>query len=321
MIDSQSPGGVRVDPLPRGGPAVSPGHRRVGPALVHEDQPLRVHAGEVLAEGPSLLPDLRAVLLGGRGTFFLRGSPSRDRAREMVARLHEEPRCRRHSSSVASGRSRMSSRSRSRSSGVSTAGWPPPWGLGSTEPVVRWSCNSRVTKETLTRNRCGDLAQGPVTAQDRIDDPLSEILGIGCHRSPPHRDLHSNGARIQVKGAVAIPRAPGPQPPRCWQSRSRLAPPIATLAGEDTLSRGLRTPPLPATHASVGDCWQNSRCRHLLLEEQHTSRDTFVSHADGHRTSLSLVPRQDQRILRPSVTSAEIDPRLETRRLRHDSGL
>jgi hypothetical protein len=40
--------------------------------------------------------------------------------------------------------------------------------------------------------------------------------------------------------------------------------PIATLAGEDTLSRGLRTPPLPATHASVGDCWQNSRCRHLL---------------------------------------------------------
>ena len=53
---------------------------------------------------------------------------------------------------------------------------------------------------------------------------------------------------------------------------------IATLAGEDTLSRGLRTPPLPATHASVGDCWQNSRCRHLLLEEQHTSRDTLVSH-------------------------------------------
>ena len=41
--------------------------------------------------------------------------------------------------------------------------------------------------------------------------------------------------------------------------------PIATLAGEDTLSRGLRTPPLPATHASVGDCWQNSRCRHLLI--------------------------------------------------------
>jgi hypothetical protein len=40
----------------------------------------------------------------------------------------------------------------------------------------------------------GDLADGPVTAQDRIDDPLSEIGGIGCHRSPPHRNLPSNGA-------------------------------------------------------------------------------------------------------------------------------
>jgi hypothetical protein len=55
--------------------------------------------------------------------------------------------------------------------------------------------------------------------------------------------------------------------------------PIATLASEDTLSRWLRTPSLPTTHAPVGDCWQNSRCRHLLvLEEQHISRDTLVSH-------------------------------------------
>jgi hypothetical protein len=40
--------------------------------------------------------------------------------------------------------------------------------------------------------------------------------------------------------------------------------PVAIPTDEDTLSRGLHTPPLPATHASVGDCWQNSRCRHLL---------------------------------------------------------
>src|SRR5262249_34611173 len=58
---------------------------------------------------------------------------------------------------------------------------------------------------------------------------------------------------------------------------------IAILTDEDPLSRGLRTPPLPATHASVGDCWQNSRCRHLLLEEPHISRDTLVSHADGQK--------------------------------------
>jgi hypothetical protein len=36
--------------------------------------------------------------------------------------------------------------------------------------------------------------------------------------------------------------------------------PVAILSDEDTLSRGLRTPPLPATRASVGYCWQNSRC-------------------------------------------------------------
>src|SRR3954465_11888610 len=59
----------------------------------------------------------------------------------------------------------------------------------------------------------------------------------------------------------------------------------AIISDEDTLSRGLRTPPLPATHASVGDCWQNSRCRHLLLEEQHTSRDTLVSHANGQKAT------------------------------------
>src|SRR3954463_3365443 len=69
--------------------------------------------------------------------------------------------------------------------------------------------------------------------------------------------------------------------------RISARPPTAPLAGEDPLSRGLRTPPLPATHASVGDCWQNSRCRHLLREEQHTSRDTLVSHADGQKPTVN----------------------------------
>jgi hypothetical protein len=35
--------------------------------------------------------------------------------------------------------------------------------------------------------------------------------------------------------------------------------PTAIPRDEVTLSRGLRTPPLPATHAPVGYCWQNSR--------------------------------------------------------------
>src|SRR5205814_9077200 len=37
-----------------------------------------------------------------------------------------------------------------------------------------------------------DLAQGALPALDRLEDPLSEILRIGGHRSPPHRDLLSN---------------------------------------------------------------------------------------------------------------------------------
>jgi hypothetical protein len=55
---------------------------------------------------------------------------------------------------------------------------------------------------------------------------------------------------------------------------------VAIPKDEDTLSRGLRTPPLPGTHASVGDCWQNSKCCHPLSKEQHSSRDTLVSHSD-----------------------------------------
>src|SRR5690349_20889311 len=34
----------------------------------------------------------------------------------------------------------------------------------------------------------------------------------------------------------------------------------ATLAGEVTLPRELRTPPLPEAHVPVGYCWQNNRC-------------------------------------------------------------
>jgi hypothetical protein len=71
---------------------------------------------------------------------------------------------------------------------------------------------------------------------------------------------------------------------RCW---SPTAPVLAvaasaralaaTLKGEDTLCRGLRTSPLPEKHASVADCWQNSRCCHLLSKEQHSFSDTLVS--------------------------------------------
>jgi len=67
--------------------------------------------------------------------------------------LHEAPTRGRHSSSVASGCLRINSRSRSRPSGPSVGGWPSPWGLGSSDRVLRYCSNSRVTKETLTRKQ------------------------------------------------------------------------------------------------------------------------------------------------------------------------
>src|SRR5207248_4758750 len=39
---------------------------------------------------------------------------------------------------------------------------------------------------------------------------------------------------------------------------------VAILTDEDTLSRGLGTPPLPEARSPVGYCWQNSRCRRPL---------------------------------------------------------
>jgi hypothetical protein len=41
---------------------------------------------------------------------------------------------------------------------------------------------------------------------------------------------------------LTLPRAAGPQPPWCWQSQSGFTPSLPPLRGEDTLSRGLRTP-------------------------------------------------------------------------------
>ena len=58
---------------------------------------------------------------------------------------------------------------------------PPPWGLGSTEPVSRWSLQQPRDEGDADQEPIGDLFQGALTAPDRIEDPLSEILGIGCH--------------------------------------------------------------------------------------------------------------------------------------------
>jgi len=64
---------------------------------------------------------------------------------------------------------------------------------------------------------------------------------------------------------LTLPRTPGPRPPCDAGSRDLgLRSGRHPFRNEDTLSRGLQTSPLPGTHASVGDCWQNSRYCHLL---------------------------------------------------------
>jgi hypothetical protein len=53
----------------------------------------------------------------------------------------------------------------------------------------------------------------------------------------------------------------------------------ATLLSEEaTLSRELRTSPLPGTHVPVGYCWQNSRCYRSVLRPQHSYHGDLVSH-------------------------------------------
>ena len=173
---------------------MSPGHRRVGPALVHENLPSRVHAGEFLAEFPPLLPDLRAVLLLARGTFFLRGRPNRLRARRdgHKAARGAEP----LAAFLEGGIGLLSDQlaeplpvlgpeygrvATAVGLGVEVTGRP----VGVQQPSDEGNADQEPPS---------DLAQGFLTALDRIEHPLPEILGIGSHRTPPYQDLLSNDA-------------------------------------------------------------------------------------------------------------------------------
>src|SRR5262249_10009694 len=69
------PGGIGVDALAYRGTVVSPGHGGVGPAFVHEHQPLWINAGHLLAEFSPFLLDFRLVLLRGAGNLLLAREP------------------------------------------------------------------------------------------------------------------------------------------------------------------------------------------------------------------------------------------------------
>jgi hypothetical protein len=107
---------------------------------------------------------------------------------------------------------------------------------------------------------------------------------------------------IAASHELTHPSDPGPRPLRCWQSRRGLAlsPPPE---GEDTLSRGLGTPPLPEAHSPVGYCWQNSRCcrplRGRSTATSTTSCRTLTPKFSGRPKAGPL-----QRMVRPLPASA-----------------
>ena len=183
-----------VDALPHGRTTVSPGHRRVGPALVHEDQPLRVDPGESLAELPSLLLDVRTILLLGARDFLLARQPqpaqgTRDRhgaagGAEPLAALLEG------GIGLLSDQLAESLQVLGREYGRVAA----PMGLGLERAGVAVGSQEPRHERDADQEPASDLAQRALTALDRIEDPLSEILRIGCHRPPPHPDLLSNRA-------------------------------------------------------------------------------------------------------------------------------
>ena len=173
---------------------MSPGHRRVGPALVHENLPSRVHAGEFLAEFPPLLPDLRAVLLlGARDLLLARQTQPAEGARDG----HEAARGAEPLAAFLEGGIGLLSDQLAEPLPV----LGPEYGRVATAVGLGVEVTGRPVgvqqpsdEGNADQEPPSDLAQGFLTALDRIEHPLPEILGIGSHRTPPYQDLLSNGA-------------------------------------------------------------------------------------------------------------------------------
>ena len=150
--------------------------------------------GKLLAELPSLLLDLRAVLVTGARDLLLARQPQlaqgagdggeAARGAEVPATLIQRgigP----VSDELAEPLEVLGREHRR----VASAVGPGLDRAGGAVELQQPSDEGDADEEPL-----GDLFHGRAPAPNRIDDPLSEILGIGCHRSPPHQDLHSNGA-------------------------------------------------------------------------------------------------------------------------------
>ena len=87
---------------------------------------------------------------------------------------------------------------------------------------------------------------------------------------PSSGDMRQLSALRWTRDRIALRYARGQHVAECKGEKGRGVKP-----DEATLSRPLRTSPLPVTHALVGDCWQNNRC--CLLMEHHSYIYDFMS--------------------------------------------
>ena len=108
-------------------------------------------------------------------------------------------------------------------------------------PVARHLRRVRVKHPDLATYRFGPSLSAPLACS--CSRRLRRFTWVGHTMRPWSQTAAVLAVATSVRTPVAIPKDMG------------------------TLFRGLRTPLLPGTHASVGDCWQNSRCYHLLIEE------------------------------------------------------
>jgi hypothetical protein len=99
----------------------------------------------------------------------------------------------------------------------------------------------------------------------RVKHPDLATYPFGPSRSAPLACSCSRRLRRFIW--VGHTMRPWPQTAAVLAVATSVRTPVAIPKDMGTLSRGLRTPLLPGAHASVGDCWQNSRCYHLLIEE------------------------------------------------------
>jgi hypothetical protein len=171
----------------------------MGCTLVDKDQPMRVHAGQFLAELPPLLLDLRAVLLVGvenlllaREPELLQGAPDGRKAARDIEPLAQVLEggigllANQLLESLQVVLPKRGGASAGRRFGIPRA--------GATMELQQVDDEREAHEEALS-----DLAQQALLRVDAIDDAWSEILGIGGHGSPPDRRQNLPTNRMPTK--------------------------------------------------------------------------------------------------------------------------